>query len=342
MIGTRFRTRAAARPARPRSLRLAGLAAWLIAATTLAGGCSENKDSSAEFFNADSAANEAEAALDQSARNAPSAQRESAPAAAQQGQAGGQMQPGGQTQPGGVDGELNSVFSGANLGRLQLKPFENAEDRILEYQLHLVYRTDNFLEKRRALYALAGRYGFLQQANASADSASMTTTFRVASNKIFPLLDELDALGKLENESINVVDHTEALFRAQRRIAREQARAARRAQGPQTARTWAEKEQLISASEDAEDAETLNRWRTLDNAHWATVSVTLLGPDVPDQVQVPAYRNAFVFLANFLLELAYYLILWAPAWLAALVVWFKRGVFIRAYQRRSTRNTSGL
>lgn len=292
----------------------------LISVAVAAGACSENKEAAPETYGTDAVSNEAEAALDQAARTAPSAQP-------------GAAQPRTPEDLSGGEGQLTSVFSGANLGRLQLKPFENAEDRILEYQLHLVYRTDDFLEKRRALYALAGRYGFLQQANANADSASMTTTFRVASNKIFPLLDELDALGKLENESINVVDHTEALFRAQRRIAREQARAARRAQGPQTALTWAQKEQLISASEDAEDAETLNRWRTLDNAHWATVSVTLLGPDVPDQVQVPTYRNAFVFLANFVLELAYYLILWAPVWIVALLVWIKRGAIIRAYQR---------
>lgn len=313
----------------------AQIAALLCFLLLLAAGCSENKDASVEFFNGD-VANEAESALDQSARTAPaapSAQPGSAESPAPQSLAGGQA------GPRGGEGDLSSVFSGANLGRLELKPFENAQDRVLEYQLQLVYRTDNFLEKRRALYALAGRYGFLQQANA--DSASMTATFRVGSDKIFPLLDELDALGKLENESINVVDHTEALFRAQRRIAREQARAARRAQGPQTARTWAEKEQLISASEDAEDAETLNRWRTLDNAHWATVSVTLLGPEVPDQVQIPTYRNAFVFLANFLLELAYYLIVWAPVWIVALFAWIKRGAFIRLYQRLFARSGQG-
>ncbi len=296
----------------------------LLVGALLAGGCSENKESPAEFFQADDASG-ADVASEQTARTARTAP--SAPP--------GARFPGAEDEraAGAAGGEVNSVFSGANLGRLQLKPFENAQDRILEYQLNLVYRTDDFLEKRRALYALAARYGFLQQANAVADNASMSATFRVASDKIFPLLDELDALGKLESESINVVDHTEALYRAQRRIAREQERALRRAQGPQTARTWAEKEQMISASEDAEDAETLNRWRTLDNARWATVSVTLLGPDVPEQVQVPAYRNAFVFLANFLLELAYYLILWAPLWLAAAFLWIKRGVFVRAYQR---------
>jgi len=230
-------------------------------------------------------------------------------------------------------------YAGArDLGEFELRPFANAEGRLLEYRVNVQYRTEDFPAARRNLFALASEYGYLNNSSARAGEsrvASMNAEMRVKSEDLYEVLEELNALGRLEHEDIQVTDHTENMFiqsLKQDREALRQARRARASRGTETAqKNWAEIERLLAESEDRADQTQIEQWRIRDRTAWDSVQISLLGSELPAEIDVPAYGNAFVALANFLLDLLYVLILLLPLWLAIAGIWFLRGRIARFF-----------
>lgn len=213
------------------------------------------------------------------------------------------------------------------LGPVALVAPVNAADRMLEYHVEIVYRTKDLLSGRDRLFSIASRRGFLRNSYASAESSSMQLQMAVRSSELYDTLKELDQLGDLVTENITVTDHTENNFAQTLKSRREELRTARRGgalTGDAGVRNWTEREAQLQQSEDASDLAQLEKWRISDRVRYATISIRLQGPALPESIQVPVYRNAFTGLLNFFLSLAYYAIYFLPVlFVLALVIRYR-------------------
>ncbi len=213
-------------------------------------------------------------------------------------------------------------------GRLEgpgLTPFEAAADRTLEYSISLNYLAADFASARRSVFGVARKYGYVAASESSiGDGSQMSATLRIRVKDIFAAIEELDGIGDLTAENIQTTDHTGELIRQALIQRRELARTQRRTQGPVTARSWAEREQLVSASENAGDQAWFEQWNIRDRSAWATVQVNIRGPEAVQRIQPPLYRNALIGLANFFLWALYYAIYLLPFALLFLLVWSLR------------------
>ncbi len=208
-------------------------------------------------------------------------------------------------------------------------------DRLLEYSLTLQYRTEEYREARKMLMQIANEHGHLLSSSASTDPQwTMNASMRVRADELYKALEAMDALGELEYENITATDHTESQVLAERQSRRALQRVLRRKQGPTGNKQWAEREQLISKSEELRDAAEHEQWRVRDRVQFAQIEVRLLGPDLPAQVVVPPYHNALIILFNGFLELLYALILGLPLWLIAGALWWHRARIARLFTTR--------
>lgn len=216
------------------------------------------------------------------------------------------------------------------LGPVALVAPVNAADRLLEYNVDVVYRTKELLAGRDRLFSIAARRGFLRNSYASAESSSMRMQMAVRSTELYDTLKELDQLGELVTENINVTDHTENNYAQSLKSRREELRMARRGgalTGDAAVRNWTEREAQLQQSEDASDASQLEKWRIQDRVRYATISISLQGPALPEAIEVPVYRNAFTGLLNFFLSFVYYLIYLLPGlFVLALLIRYRMAI----------------
>jgi len=204
------------------------------------------------------------------------------------------------------------------------KPAPQA-DRRLEYQVNLNYQINDLKSARAFFNQWIPRFGFLQNESASGQAnGHMTLSVKVRSANLYTALAELDAIGTLAHEQINVVDHTENAVYQQMLAAREQIRVRRRTlaagQNGAAARNWQAAETLLAASEDKELQTRIEDWRINDRVQWATITVQLTMPTVtkPAAIEVPLFQNAFVGVLNLLLQLLYAAIYLVPI---AILLW---------------------
>lgn len=213
-------------------------------------------------------------------------------------------------------------------------------ERLLEYEINLTYRTRDYRAARQRLIELGATYGYIQNSYATTEPAwSMTTTMRVRTADLYRALRDLDSLGELQSERIDSTDHTEAMAQAERHARRETIRMRRRGAAglstPAASKNWAERERLLAESEDRSDASEHEQWQIRDRINFARLSVTLLGPDLPAQIEVPPYEDAFVLLLNGFLHLLFALILVSPLIALAGGLWWKRAALARLFRKRS-------
>lgn len=229
-----------------------------------------------------------------------------------------------------ADADRMDGTDGRGLGPVALVAPVNAQDRMLEYHVEIVYRTGELLAGRDRLFSIASRRGFLRNSYASAESSSMQLQMAVRSSELYDTLKELDQLGELVTENITVTDHTENNFAQTLKSKREELRTARRGGalvGDAGVRNWTEREAQLQQSEDASDLAQLEKWRISDKVRYATISIRLQGPALPESIQVPVYRNAFTGLLNFFLGFVYYAIYFLPVlFAAALLIRYRRQI----------------
>ncbi len=192
-------------------------------------------------------------------------------------------------------------------------------DRRLEYQAHLSYQINDLKTARAFFNQWIPRYGFLQNETASGHgNGYLTVNVRIRSANLYAALAELDAIGTLAHEQINVVDHTENAVHQQMLAERERIRLRRRSiaadQNGLASRHWQAAENLLAASEDKELQTRIEEWRVNDKTQWATVTVQLTLPIVtkPAAIEVPVFQNAFVGFLNVLLQSLYVAIYLVP------------------------------
>ncbi|MCB1308871.1 MAG: DUF4349 domain-containing protein [Leptospiraceae bacterium] len=221
-------------------------------------------------------------------------------------------------------------------------PFEKAEGRLLEYRITLSYKSEQFADSRLQLLKIVDEYGYLLNAHTETeDAAFMNVQMRVKAEDVYKTLRELDAIGTLETENIDVIDHTENMVLAERKYRREQIRGARRVRGGQNlaAKDWAERERLIAESEDREDAAAHEQWQIRDRVAWATFNVQVQGPDPVPGVEAPQYTRALIGLVNLLLDLLYVLLWISPLIALGAGIWYGVRRLMRGHrQRKQTGN----
>ena len=95
-----------------------------------------------------------------------------------------------------------------------------------------------------------------------------------------------------------------------------------------TAQNQIQAENLISSSEDQQDQARFEKWKIQDRVKWATINISVQGPDAAREIEVPTYQNALINLTNSLLALTYWM-LENIIWLAfvAVLVWKWRKIW---------------
>lgn len=214
---------------------------------------------------------------------------------------------------------------------LPLGVSEAADDRMLEYSIQLNFKSDSILDSREVAFDVARKYGFLSSSRTYAyGNQHFQATIRVSSDELYKALKELEAAGTLTESSVDVTDHTADLVWQGIKLSREQLRTLRRQalQNRTTAQNQIQAENLISSSEDQQDQARFEKWKIQDRVKWATINISVQGPDAAREIEVPTYQNALINLTNSLLALTYWM-LENIIWLAfvAVLVWKWRKIW---------------
>jgi hypothetical protein len=223
------------------------------------------------------------------------------------------------------DAEAPGAQAEVQFTPVPLQPSSQARGRMLEYQVNLLFTSKSVLNARKTVLQVANEYGFLASARTSLEEREyFQATIRVDSDRLYDALQDLQGIGELENEQIDVIDHTADMVWQSIRLDREQLRGQRRRnlQNRTTPQNQIQAENLISGSEDAEDQAKFEKWKLEDRIKWATIHLTIQGPKTTIGVEVPAYQNALIGLANTLLSILYWMlenIIWVI--LLALLAW---------------------
>lgn len=200
--------------------------------------------------------------------------------------------------------------------------------RLLEYKVDLNFETKDFIAARKFLLELSGKYGFVQSENlrnwGGDTEPSMTAVIHVKSSDLYQVLMELEKLGTLTSENIQVEDHTENYTLEQIHSRREKIRIARRTElgARSTPKNAAEIEEMLGQSEDSADSAEFEKWKILDRVNWAKISIHLYGPKKPKAVEVPSFGDAFIDLASLGLKLLLYLIYILPLGLVVFGIFY--------------------
>ncbi|EMJ97430.1 MULTISPECIES: DUF4349 domain-containing protein [unclassified Leptospira] len=200
--------------------------------------------------------------------------------------------------------------------------------RLLEYKVDLNFETKDFIAARKFLLELSGKYGFVQSENlrnwGGDTEPSMTAVIHVKSSDLYQVLMELEKLGTLTSENIQVEDHTENYTLEQIHSRREKIRIARRTElgARSTPKNAAEIEEMLGQSEDSADSAEFEKWKILDRVNWAKISIHLYGPKKPKAVEVPSFGDAFIDLASLGLKILLYLIYILPLGLVVFGIFY--------------------
>jgi hypothetical protein len=207
-------------------------------------------------------------------------------------------------------------------------------DRYLHYTVRLTYESSDLRSARISLLELISRYGFFESTQAGLGQNSqddkLTVDALIRAAQLTAMLKDLEAVGKLKEENIQVEDNTEAMFLARQKADRAQVRERRRANaltGSAGVRNWNERETALSESEDQSDEAAHQEWRVKDKVTWANLHITLTTRYRAWRIEIPAYRDALIALIEWVFNLFYYVILLLPLWiLLGLIVWKRRNI----------------
>lgn len=212
-----------------------------------------------------------------------------------------------------------------------LRPIQ-VEGRLLEYMIHLEYKAQDLTLARQFLFAFITRHGFLLSSSAN-QSGSLHFQIRIQASELYKALEELDELGELLSENIQVTDHTENNVAQEIKRRRSQSRSVRRQALLQPGhKDLTGMEELLAASEDAGDAAELELWRIKDRVKWATLNIKIEAPQEKG-LEIPPYERVLLQSLQGLLYLIYYLLYLLPFVLFFLLARFLWRSF-RAWRKR--------
>lgn len=228
-----------------------------------------------------------------------------------------------------VSEEKSSEKEGADVTQDQhfLVLNDKSKDRYLEYRASLAYRTGEFRESRRKLYDIVSGHGFMSRASTSlmGDRPVLIVTFRAPREQLYDLLVKCDGLGVLKSESITVTDHTGQVFYNSLKKKRADARIALKRDALKRAgKNWQKVQDSMENSENLADSTRFKKWKVDDAVDWSTVTVTVTGSHqspVPEEINVPSFRNALVTALNLVLQVLYLFVVLLPLIVIGIVIY---------------------
>ena len=213
-------------------------------------------------------------------------------------------------------------------------------DRFLHYDVTLTYECPDLRVSRLHLLDLISKFGFFQSTQAALGENSEEDEIAihafVHSAQVVDLLKQLEAVGKLKNETIQVQDNTEAMFLAKQKASREIARGQRRStalHGSTEVRNWSERENALSASEDQLDEAQHQQWLVKDSVQWANVNISLTTRYRAWRIEIPVYRNALIGSLELFLKVFYYALWLLPFWIVLALLLWKRETIKKWFKR---------
>lgn len=198
-----------------------------------------------------------------------------------------------------------------DLSILPLSPSKLTESRMLEYTVNLSFESESILESRKIAFETAQKYGFLSSSRTyNTDNQHFQATIRVSAERLHDALKDLEKAGTLIQSSVDVTDHTADRIWQGIKLDRERIRSRRRQamQNRAVPENQIQAENLLAQSEDSQDAAKFEDWKIQDRVQWATVNISVQGPEAPESIEVPNYVNALVGLTNNLLALIYWML----------------------------------
>jgi hypothetical protein len=234
--------------------------------------------------------------------------------------------------------------SGKNYRRITehfVLPENKSLGRYLEYNVDLSYTTEEFYQSRRHLMDTVQQHGFLNHSytNVKGVHPTLQASFRVKKEDLFDAIKACDNLGRLNEERINVTDHTGKVIYTNIRIERESRRSTLK-KGAQKGnrpggKNWKELQESRESNEDSLDSEKFNKWKMIDKVNWPVINLTIRGPRMSEEetrVEVPLFRNAFAAAVNYFLQALYGFIVILPFALPLLLVLLYRRRIIRFFK----------
>ncbi|HPA70761.1 MAG TPA: DUF4349 domain-containing protein [Spirochaetota bacterium] len=216
-------------------------------------------------------------------------------------------------------------FTAVRMKSMLVRPMEKAAERLLEYHVSLEYQCADFQKARQELLAIVSQYGFIRSGRTDiSGTSSLNLGIAVQAKDLYRFLLDMDRIGKLSGERINVNDLTEQMVLSQRQARREDIRLQRKTRGlagiSAAARNWQTIEESIARSEDSQDQAEHRKWQVMDRVNWASVSVSL---EPLGAVHVPPYKKALYELLDLVLWIPYALIYLTPIILIFMLIRWK-------------------
>lgn len=221
-------------------------------------------------------------------------------------------------------------YSGSQDPKIQFAPLNVDLDRLLEYTVQLEFESTDFDSTRERLYQLAGEYGFLQSSHDRFEKKkTIHASIWVRRDKLYDFLQIANELGKLRSEEIRTDDLTYDNFQKEVVLAREAIRGSRRARalGQTDTKTYAERERLLTDSENREDNAKIEKWQIQDRVTWAKINIQVIDPRTESKIAVPDFANIFYDFVSGFLYLLYIGIYLLPIALLGWVLWKKTNLF---------------
>ena len=146
-------------------------------------------------------------------------------------------------------------FTAVRMKSMLVRPMEKAAERLLEYHVSLEYQCADFQKARQELLAIVSQYGFIRSGRTDiSGTSSLNLGIAVQAKDLYRFLLDMDRIGKLSGERINVNDLTEQMVLSQRQARREDIRLQRKTRGlagiSAAARNWQTIEESIARSEE--------------------------------------------------------------------------------------------
>lgn len=224
----------------------------------------------------------------------------------------------------------STKYSGSQDPRIQFSPLNADLDRLLEYTVQLEFESTDFDSTRIQLYQLAGEYGFLQSGyDRFEKKKSLHASIWVRRDKLYDFLRVANDLGKLRSEEIRTTDLTYENYQKEVVLAREAIRGSRRARalGQTDTKTYAERERLLSDSENREDNAKMEKWQIQDRVTWAKINIQVIDPRTETEIAIPDFANVFYDFVSAFLYLLYIGIYLLPIGLLGWIIWKKTNIF---------------
>jgi Domain of unknown function (DUF4349) len=232
-----------------------------------------------------------------------------------------------------------------DLKQISIPSKSGAWGRSLAYTMSLTYECDKFLDARKQLITIVPRYGFLISSETSISdySSSLNAVFKIRVDSLYNFIEAIQAIGHLQHEQINGIDHTGDLFFAALQIQRQKERIVRKSDIIASTRTSSRaldyREADLMNQEDKLDQVEYDKWQFNDRIDWIEVHVQLNGPQKVYQesiaITVPDYKKHMFAVISGLLNLSIVLVYLLPYLLITGAVAWGIWYLVRKYGKKA-------